>query len=316
MSRPLRIEFPGAYYHVMQRGLEKRFIYRLDQEKEKLLTYIKEARHMYKMRVHAYVIMDNHYHFIIETLDANLSKVMHYINASYAMYYNRKRKRIGPLHQGRYKAVLVQANEYLHQLTRYIHLNPVRAGKVRRAQDYEWSSCRYYYNEKESEWIETSFILNIISDQKEKARYSYKKFIESAESSEVEDLKKQIKKGVILGREEYYDYIFEKYIKGKKDEEIPALRELKVCPGLKYIEAEVKKKVGLDAILGRKIGVYLSRKYSQKKLKEIGKYYGGLGDTGVGQMCLRIKKARNKDRQLDKLILEIEKKVKAWSVET
>lgn len=316
MSRPLRIEFPGAYYHVMQRGLEKRFIYCLDQEKEKLLSYIKKARRMYKMKIHAYVIMDNHYHFIIETLDANLSKGMHYINASYAMYYNRKKKRIGPLYQGRYKAILVQANEYLYQLTRYIHLNPLRAGKVRRAQDYEWGSCRYYYNGKEPEWMETSFVLNIINDQRKKARYSYKKFMEASESLEDEDLKKQIKKGVILGREEYYDYIYEKYIKGKKDEEIPALRELKVCPGLKYIKAEVKKKVGLDAILRRKIGVYLSRKYTQEKLKEIGKFYGGLGDTGVGQICLRTDQARKKDRQLDKLILEIEKRIKLWAVET
>src|SRR5664279_2859353 len=141
MARPLRIEYPGAFYHVTSRGNEQKDIFRSRKDREKFLGYLESAKERYGAVIHAFCLMNNHYHLLLETPSGNLSQIMRHINGAYTTYFNVKRKRAGHLFQGRYKAILVEADEYAKELSRYIHLNPVRVGIVANPEEYRWSSC-------------------------------------------------------------------------------------------------------------------------------------------------------------------------------
>ena len=130
MARPLRIEYPGAFYHVTSRGNEQKDIFKSKSDREKFISYLESASIRYGAVIHAYCLMSNHYHLLVETPHGNLSQIMKHINSSYTIYYNVKRKRAGHLLQGRFKAILVDGDVYATELSRYIHLNPVRAGIV------------------------------------------------------------------------------------------------------------------------------------------------------------------------------------------
>src|SRR5919106_2501983 len=126
MARPLRINYPGAFYHVTCRGNERKHIFADDRDRSAFLDKLKTSVGIYQVRVHAYVLMSNHFHFIVETLKGNLSEFMRHFNVSYTAAYNRRHQRIGHLYQGRFKAILIDADSYLLELSRYVHLNPVR----------------------------------------------------------------------------------------------------------------------------------------------------------------------------------------------
>jgi REP element-mobilizing transposase RayT len=119
VARPLRIEYPGAFYHVTARGNEKKDIFKSRRDREKFLAYLESATQRYGAVIHAYCLMSNHYHLLLETPHGNLSQIMKHINSAYTIYYNVKRKRAGHLLQGRYKAILIEADSYLCELSRY-----------------------------------------------------------------------------------------------------------------------------------------------------------------------------------------------------
>jgi putative transposase len=144
MARPLRIVYPGAYYHVMSRGNEQKEIFKSQRDREKFLEYLASANERYGAIIQAYCLMSNHYHLLLETPEGNLPQIMRHINGAYTTYFNVKRKRSGHLFQGRYKAILVDADSYAAELSRYIHLNPIRVGLAERSEDYPWSSYRSY----------------------------------------------------------------------------------------------------------------------------------------------------------------------------
>ena len=144
MARPLRIEYSGAFYHVTSRGNERKAVYKSQRDREKFFSYLESATERYGAVVHIFCLMDNHYHLLIETPSGNLSQIMHHINGAYTTYFNTKRERSGHLFQGRYRAILIEVDEYAKELSRYIHLNPVRAGIAENPEEYRWSSCQYY----------------------------------------------------------------------------------------------------------------------------------------------------------------------------
>src|SRR5690242_1305208 len=144
MARQARIEYPGALYHVISRGIERRDLFRDDRDRERYLSILERSVERFRFRLYAYCLMGNHIHLALETGKIPLSRVMRSINTSYAGYFNVRHKRSGYLFQGRYKAFLVDKDEYLLSLIRYIHLNPVRAGIADRPEAYEWSSHRAF----------------------------------------------------------------------------------------------------------------------------------------------------------------------------
>ena len=318
MARPLRIEFPGAFYHVIQRGLERRNIFSSDKDKEKFLSYLDSAHTAYNAVFHTYILMANHYHIILETPRGNLSKIMHYLNTSYAAYFNAKRRRVGPLYQGRYKAVLVQEDEYLHHLSRYIHLNPVKAGIAKFPEEYHWSSYRYFTSkEKSPPWLNIDFVLSMFDDNISKAKRLYKQFVLESIGTEKDIIRLNTRKGLVLGDNTFLETIIDKFIH-KEDPEIHILKELKHRkePTLEHIKQIVEENASANKHLQRKLAFYLSRRHTQKTLNQIASFHGKITDAGVSQAFKRIQIAREGDKELNKLLLEVEEKINLLNVET
>ncbi|MBI4838064.1 MAG: transposase [Nitrospirae bacterium] len=175
----MRIEYEGALYHIAARGNEGNPIYRGAGDYKKFLEILSKLPLRYGIILHGYVLMENHYHLLIETPKSNITKAMHWLNAVYTAYFNRKHNRVGHLLQGRYKGLLIEKERYLVAVSRYIHLNPVRAMMARRPDEYQWSSYpEYIGKEKESKWLKCDWILGQYSRDEIKAMKQYKAFVE------------------------------------------------------------------------------------------------------------------------------------------
>lgn len=178
MARSIRIEFSGALYHVTSRGDRRESIYEDDQDRERFLEIMEQVIKDSNWICHAYCLMTNHYHLVIETPDGNLSKGMRQLNGVYTQASNRCHQRIGHLFQGRYKAILVDADAYLQELTRYVVLNPVRAGMVDNPGAWYWSSYRAMIGEAAAPaWLATDGLLAQFSDKREEAIRRYIQFV-------------------------------------------------------------------------------------------------------------------------------------------
>lgn len=183
MARPLRIEIAGALYHITSRGNARENIYVDDEDRETFLILLAKACNRYDWYCHAFCLMGNHYHFLIETGTPSLSKGMQYINGSYTQTYNRRHKRVGHVFQGRFKAILVEKESYLLELARYIVLNPLRARMVRSAQDWKWSSYRSTAGfDHNSDCLTTDWLLARFSDKKKLAQTRYRAFVQAGKN--------------------------------------------------------------------------------------------------------------------------------------
>ena len=263
--------------------------------------------------------MNNHYHLILETPRANLSKIMHYLDTSYAIYFNVKRKRSGPLYQGRYKAILVQEEEYLHHLSRYIHLNPVRAEIVEDPIEYRWSSYKYFVSESTPpRWLVTDFILSMFDINPSKAKALYKNFVLSDIDEEKHGFLDNIKEGCVLGNAEFFEGIKRKFIGRAEDPEIPIMRKLRTNNPLSIndISKAVKENVQSDKRLEKKFSIYLAKKYTDTPLCGIADFYGNLKYKTVSKICERTEKQREKDRVFDAKLCQIEEAIEMSNVET
>lgn len=187
MGRRLRVEYPGAIYHVVQRGNNREYIFGRPDERDYMVEQMRNAVEVDGAVMFAYVVMSNHYHLLLRTDGEFLSKVMHRINTRYSRNYNCEKDRTGVVFEGRYKAIPVQNDNYLLALVRYIHRNPVRAGIVSRACDYRWSSDGCYGQGLES-FVNRDFILGIFSDNKQIAIKEYCHFMDDDDGKDWEDL--------------------------------------------------------------------------------------------------------------------------------
>lgn len=313
MARPLRIEYEGAFYHVTSRGNERKKIYYAKADYEKFKSYLKEAQEKYGYLLHCYVLMTNHYHLLIETPRGNMSKVMHYINGSYTSYINRKRGRNGHLFQGRYKAILIDRDSYLLELSRYIHLNPVRAKIVLKPEDYTHSSYRSYVSRNGDEIVHRDLILEMISKDGYYATRKYRDFVEKAMGQGLENPLKDIFGGMILGTQ---GFIKQALAKSKEEafkrEEISYRRELQVgCRSddvIEFIAAYFN--VSRDELFENKreyrnITIYLIKKYTGLTNRQIGQLFGHISYSAVEKVYQRFSTKLAKDRSLRKMVEEI-----------
>ena len=178
MARPLRIEFPGALYHVTSRGDRREPIFEDDEDRRKFLRVLAETVDRFNWICHAYCLMTNHYHLVVETPEANLSKGMRQLNGVYTQASNRRHRRTGHLFQGRFKAILVDKDSYLLELTRYVVLNPVRAKMVKHPRQYAWSSYRAMVGEaRVPNWLAADGVLAQFGNRRGEARHRYAKFV-------------------------------------------------------------------------------------------------------------------------------------------
>lgn len=178
MTRPLRLEFAGALYHVTSRGDRKSVIYRDDADRRAWIETLDRVCQRHNFLVHCYCQMGNHYHLLVETLDGNLSQGMRQLNGLYTQHFNRHHKQVGHLFQGRYKSILVQKESYLLELTRYVVLNPLRANVVGRLEEWPWSSHRFFMGEADApQWLETNWLLRKFGATQALAVPKYYKFV-------------------------------------------------------------------------------------------------------------------------------------------
>jgi REP element-mobilizing transposase RayT len=210
MSRPWRIEYEGALYHLLSRGNEGNDIFENDRDRKIFLKAVGEMSERFAMRIYAYVLMGNHYHLMVKTERANLKKAMHWFGTTYTQRFNFRHSHKGHLFQGRYKSILVQNDAYLLQLSCYIHRNPLRAGIVKRLADFRWSSyLAYAYGRKAPKWLQTDLILSQF--ESEDPNKSYRKKVQRY-AREEERLWEDLQHGLILGSKSFVEKIRQEYL--------------------------------------------------------------------------------------------------------
>lgn len=240
MARPLRIEYPGALYHITTRGNDRQAIYRDDQDRLNFLDLLENTIERYHWVCHAYCLMDNHYHLLIETPDARLSLGMRQLNGVYTQRTNRKHQLSGHLFQGRYQAILVDRDHYLLELCRYVVLNPVRAHLVKRPGDWVWSSYRATAGlSRTPAWLSAGWILACFESNQSTAQRHYRKFVREgiAMQSPWADRSGQVLLGEADFIEQFKDLIQEK----ANSPEIPRQQRYADRPSLSQLFPEERQ---------------------------------------------------------------------------
>jgi REP element-mobilizing transposase RayT len=313
MARPLRIEYEGALYHVTARGNERKRIYFNKTDYKKFREYIEGTQEKYGCLLHAYVFMTNHYHMIIETPKPNISKVMHYINGSYTTYINKKRDRSGHLFQGRYKAILIDRDNYLLELSRYIHLNPVRAHIVEKPEEFINSSYASYIGNRKDDIVHHNQILNMISKDKKTAPKLYRDFVENGIGVDLENPFSKTYGGSILGGKSFIKQALSRLKEGVVSRKETSHR--------KILESAYQSDVIVDAVSAffsvdntevlnnkkeyRNICIYIMKKYTGMTNGQIGQIFNGLTFSAVAKVYQRMSKAVEENRAMRKKVGKI-----------
>ncbi len=264
MARPLRLEITGGLYHVTSRGNRRELIYEGDEDRSLWLETLSRVCARHNWRVHAYCLMDNHYHVVIEIAEGNLSKGMRQLNGVYTQAFNRRHNRVGHIFQGRYKAILVEKEAYLLELVRYVVLNPMRAHMIKNIDNWPWSSYLATTGKRDApEWLEVDWLLSHFGKQRKKAREKYTDFIRAGIGlpSIWENLQNQI----YLGTEGFINKQ-QKAIKRKDSlEDVPVLQKRAIPKSLEYYQVKYKDRNQAIA------EAFLSGAYT---MKQIGDYFG------------------------------------------
>ncbi len=308
MARPLRIVYPGAFYHVTSRGNEQKDVFKSQKDRAKFLEYLASATFRYGALIHVYCLMSNHYHLLLETPAGNLSQIMRHINGAYTTYFNIKRKRFGHLFQSRLKAILVEADEYATELSRYIHLNPVRAKMTLRPEDYRWSSYRSYIGQEPApEWLKMEMIHGYFGKDAQVAGKKYRAFVEDKMGKEYESPFQKTFGSSVLGSEEFIEMITEKHLTDRTvNREVPALRQFITIPSAEEILKSVDLSMGENRKQARQIGMHLCHKYSGENLRELSQLFN-VGMSAITEASRLLTKKMEKDKELQAKIKELKK---------
>lgn len=237
MARPLRLEYPGALYHVTARGNARQAVIEGDDDYHLFLDVLAGVISRFKWLCHAYCLMDNHYHLLIETPEGRLSEGMRHLDGVYTQRFNRRHQRVGHVFQGRFKAILVERESYLLELCRYVVLNPVRAKIVKRPQDYAWSSYRASAGLADPlPYLTTDWVLGQFGAQRRRAQQKYREFVAAGMSlpSPWQALRGQ----VVLGGENFLNKLQPLLAKRGAIREVPRAQRLVSRPALSKLFAE------------------------------------------------------------------------------
>jgi putative transposase len=301
MTRPLRILFENAWYHLINRGASRTTVFHENDDYKTFLRILSQVHRRYRFETHAYCLMPNHYHIITKTPIANLSHGMRHLNGLYTQYYNKKYKKDGALFRGRYKAILIDADNYLLRLSRYIHLNPVKAHLAKHPKNYHWSSFKYFSeNIAAPDWLYTKTILNHFGTKQQKNQYSL--FVMENTDNELENFYRKIKLLPVLGTAAFRKQISNKYLDEqnlpaeiKDHKNICKLPELRhICQTVsEYYREPIEIIYNVDRARGnrtRAIAIYLAAELSGKKFKTIADFFKNTSHEGISKTVSRINK--------------------------
>ncbi len=234
MARPLRLEFPGAIYHVTSRGNARLPIFEDDHDRQRFFVILQEVLKRFNWLCHAYCLMENHYHLVVETIDSNLSQGMRHVNGVYTQDFNRRHNRTGHVFQGRYKSIVVDRDNYLLELCRYVVLNPVRAGLVSQPGTYPWSSYRATAGlGKGLSFLTMDWILGQFGQRRSEAQKKYRRFVWAGMREP--SLWDKVKAQCILGTEEFIEKIRPALEDGSMLKEIPKRERFVFRPFLEQL---------------------------------------------------------------------------------
>jgi putative transposase len=317
MSRAPRIEFEGALYHVMTRGDRRETIFLDDKDRLKFLEFLEEGADRYGVFVHCYVQMGNHLHLVVTTPKANLSKWMHQLKTAYTVYFNRRHGMVGHLLQGRFKSIVVEAESYLLELSRYLHLNPVRGETLgegtpeeRRARlrSYIWSSYRGYAGlGKSKRFVRSKAIEGVFKSftGHEWSPIQYRRWVEEGLVKELDDPFEAVKWQQVLGDEDFLQQIKDRWSQKKTK---PRVYSQKRAWSAELGAEEIIKKVGKYFAIkpmeildrgkrnnaARRCAMVLCWDLSGMSHREISDLFGTPSGNSVAQMIRRTKKKENR----------------------
>jgi putative transposase len=346
MARALRLEVREGWHHVTARGNERKAIFRDDADRRRFLELLGEVSQRHGLVVAAYVLMDNHYHLVVRTPRANLSRAMQWLNVSYSSAFNRRHRRSGHLFQGRFKSVLVDPGEWLCELVRYVHLNPVRLrrlglGKTQRAQverggeapdpelvrrrldelrRYPWSSHRVYAGLSAApEWLEAERVLEYVGSGDAKGRRKW--FRDYMEDALRRGLPRspweQVRDGV-LGAAEFVQKVKREALQAVRGERRHVQQVLHGRCGLEEVRKAVEQVKGerwaqfaeRHGDTGRDLFLWLGHRYCGASLGELGAAAGGMSVSAVNEALRRIRQRMLKDRALARQVARARQKCK------
>jgi len=247
MARPLRIEFADALYHVMSRGNEQKAIVRDDADRTRRLEWLARTVQTYRWRLHAFVLMGNHEHLFVQTPEPNLSAGMQHLNGSYTSYFNRRHRRVGHLFQGRFKGQLVDNEGYYWAISRYIHLNPLRAKLVKRPEQWPWSSYPgYHRSSRQRPWITYNRVLREFGSDGQQARRAYRRFVMDGVATEPDCPWDKAVRGLIVGSQAFVKKVQGQLSGRPVDRSLPVVEALRPRPTLSRIIQVVADEFGAD----------------------------------------------------------------------
>lgn len=298
MSRSLRIEFPGAFYHIMSRGNEKQAIYKNRQDRLRFLDYLESASTRYAAVIHCYCLMNNHYHLLLETPKGNLAQIMRHINGSYSTYFNVRYDRVGHLFQGRYRSILVDVDNYFLALSRYIHLNPLEGKILNNPETYEWSSYASYLRFCDApRWLRTDLLLSLMGGR-DGAEESYRRFVSNGDRGFADFYDRKMPKLAVLGDAQFVEKVKQEHSSARKaNRDLPAVKVLWGHPQIGEIVGLVARELQPDHRLTRKMSIYLCHQFGGCSLKDIGEYFG-VGESAVTESSNRFAMTLYRDQRL------------------
>lgn len=313
------MEYPGAWYHVMNRGRRGEKIFTADEDCKEFIKILWETIDLWGFKVSAYCLMSNHYHLLLQTPDGNLSRGMRHLNGVYTQRFNRRYKTEGQLFRGRYKAVLVDSDSYLLEVMRYIHRNPLNAGIVEILGDYRWSSHQGYLSwAKKWSWLCKDDLLSMLSSAKTRQKSAYLDFVSRGEPQEIEKFYLLKNLPPVLGSESFKTFIKEKFSELANKPEIPESKFLApdagkvivtVCDHYRISKSELLVSKRGTENLPRDAAIYLVRQLCRLTLPHVGNEFGIENHRTVSSVIQRMKSRVESDKRLRREINEIKKKV-------
>lgn len=314
MARPLRIEYPGAWYHVMNRGANRNRVFSKVDDYELFINVLKEACGLFNVYISAYCLMSNHYHIVVHTPEGNLSRFMRHVNGVYTQRFNSKYKRDGTLFRGRYKAILIQADEYLTHVVKYVHQNPLKAKMTNDLNNYKWSSHQFYLKGKsDSGWLDINNLLAYFSSKKKESIIMYKEFMDIGLDDEVMKFYSKKAQSSIFGDSGFVEMIKERFVKsGKKstleimekrvifgEGKVKTINKI-ICNTFSIEESMLFQTRRGEANIPRLFALSLSRELSGLSFPEIAKRYKIKSYKTVASSNFRLKERMKKSRKIRK----------------
>jgi REP-associated tyrosine transposase len=323
MGRPLRIEYPGAWYHVINRGAGRQRVFHSDRNRELFMNLLADVSQIYSVQIHAYSLMDNHYHLLIHTPRGGLSRAMRHLNGVYTQKANRTRKSDGPLFRGRYKALLVQSDEYLLELVRYIHMNPVEAGLCRHPSDHRWTSHRaYLFKGLRPKWLATEEVLGRFGRSENEALRKMSSFVCAKIPESVR--KGLLEERVILGTKAFKEWVHDNW-RGKKRQAGIALRDQRlggkadiktilehVAHAFNVSVSDLRTSGRFQENTGRKMAIDLLRRLGGLSQNEIAKWMKANNGAVIAKASERYRQELGRDRSLRKLYEEVAHQIMSY----